>query len=183
MKNLIFDYNNFFGSGHFLIHQIWKNRLKNSRSQKSCCNQKSVFSCKSTTQGNFWNPFILVWYFYDFWPELLVPLNWATIRTFYIFSTANEKCMVEGWLLTKQSPEATVALILVENEVFRIKRHFEKTSFPCSQLQNWSFYQAIFCSSDWPYVFYRTWERYLNWRKICISFQQTRLLEQWHLAY
>ena len=34
MTKLIFDYNNFFGSGHFLIQDIWKNRPKKDRSQK-----------------------------------------------------------------------------------------------------------------------------------------------------
>ena len=33
MKKLIFDYSNFFGSGHFSIHQIWKNGSKKDRSQ------------------------------------------------------------------------------------------------------------------------------------------------------
>ena len=34
MKKLIFDYNNFFGLGHFLIHDILENRPKNDRNQK-----------------------------------------------------------------------------------------------------------------------------------------------------
>ena len=55
VKNSIFYHNNFFASRHFLIHQIWK-RSKKSRSQKSCYNQKFVFSCPSTTQRNFLNP-------------------------------------------------------------------------------------------------------------------------------
>ena len=33
MKKMIFDYSNFFGSGHFSIHQIWKNGSKKDRSQ------------------------------------------------------------------------------------------------------------------------------------------------------
>ena len=33
MKKLIFDYSNFFRSGHFSIHQIWKNGSKKDRSQ------------------------------------------------------------------------------------------------------------------------------------------------------
>ena len=82
MKKLIFDYNNFFGSGHFLIHQIWKNRLKNSRSQKSCCNQKSVFSCKSTTQRNFWNPFTPVMYSCNFFPVLLMATSIPGVEKF-----------------------------------------------------------------------------------------------------
>ena len=81
-KKLIFDYNNFFGSGHFLIHQIWKNRLKNSRSQKSCCNQKSVFSCKSTTQRNFWNPFTPVMYSCNFFPVLLMATSIPGVEKF-----------------------------------------------------------------------------------------------------
>ena len=34
MKKLIFHLSNFFGSGHFLIHEILKNRPKYDRSQK-----------------------------------------------------------------------------------------------------------------------------------------------------
>ena len=34
MKKLIFRPSNFFGSGHFLIHEILKNRPKNDWSQK-----------------------------------------------------------------------------------------------------------------------------------------------------
>ena len=34
MKKLIFNYNNFFGLGHFLTHDILKNRPKNDRNQK-----------------------------------------------------------------------------------------------------------------------------------------------------
>ena len=34
MKKLNFDKNNFFGSGHFLTHDILKNWPKNNRNQK-----------------------------------------------------------------------------------------------------------------------------------------------------
>ena len=33
-EKLIFEYNNFFGSGHFLTHDILKNGPKNDRNQK-----------------------------------------------------------------------------------------------------------------------------------------------------
>ena len=44
---------------------------KNARIQKSCYNQKSVFSCSSTTRRNFWNPFKSRPYFHNCSPELL----------------------------------------------------------------------------------------------------------------
>ena len=44
MKKLIFRLSNFFGSGHFLIHEILKNRPKIDRSQKSYFNEKSFLS-------------------------------------------------------------------------------------------------------------------------------------------
>ena len=37
---------------------------------KNFLHKKSVFSILSTMQRNFSNPFILVLYFYNFWPEL-----------------------------------------------------------------------------------------------------------------
>ena len=45
-------------------------RSINGRSKKSGCNEKSIFSHPTTMQRNFWNPFTLVLYFYNFWPEL-----------------------------------------------------------------------------------------------------------------
>ena len=42
MKKVIFGFNNFFGSGHFLINFFWKKRSRNDRSQKFFCIQKSV---------------------------------------------------------------------------------------------------------------------------------------------
>ena len=65
MKKLIFHQNNFLSSGHFLIHEILKNRSKNDRSQKSYLNEKSVLWCPSTTQRNFWILFMLWLYFHD----------------------------------------------------------------------------------------------------------------------
>ena len=34
MKKQIFYFNNFFGSGHFLIHQIWKKGQKTAGAKK-----------------------------------------------------------------------------------------------------------------------------------------------------
>ena len=53
---------NFLSKQIFLVPAIFwsirsEKRSKNSRSQKSCYNQKFVFSCPSTTERNFWNPF------------------------------------------------------------------------------------------------------------------------------
>ena len=42
MKKVIFGFNNFLGSGHFLIHLFWKKWSRNDRSQKIFCIQKSV---------------------------------------------------------------------------------------------------------------------------------------------
>ena len=53
MKKLIFGFIDFFGSGHLLIHHIWKKWLKNDRSQKFFWIQKSVVSYNSTTQEFF----------------------------------------------------------------------------------------------------------------------------------
>ena len=57
-----------------------KKRSKNGRTQKSCYNQKSVFSRPSTTWRNFWNPFTPVLYFYNFWAELLTAVAIPILR-------------------------------------------------------------------------------------------------------
>ena len=52
MKKLIFDYNNFIGSGHFLTHQIGKKGQKIGGA-KNVFHFKNQFSCPSTTKRNF----------------------------------------------------------------------------------------------------------------------------------
>ena len=42
MKKLIFEYNNFFGLGHFLTHDILKNGPRNGRNQKIIGSKISV---------------------------------------------------------------------------------------------------------------------------------------------
>ena len=70
MKKLIFRLSNFFGSGHFLIHEILKNRPKNDRSQKSYFNEKSFLSYLSTSQRIFLFSSMLWLYFYDWFLKL-----------------------------------------------------------------------------------------------------------------
>ena len=72
MKQLIFYFNNFFCSGHFLV--IFSDLMdqKNGRSQKIHKSKISVFSCLSTTRRNFWNSFILRPYFQSCFPELQI---------------------------------------------------------------------------------------------------------------
>ena len=52
IKQLIFCFNEFFGSGHFLV--LFQDIMdqKNDRSQKSYKSKKSLFSCPSTTWRN-----------------------------------------------------------------------------------------------------------------------------------
>ena len=82
MKKLIFCFNKFFASGYFLTYFFRSDGSKNGRSQKSCCNQKSVFSCKSTTQRNFWNPFTPVMYSCNFFPVLLMATSIPGVEKF-----------------------------------------------------------------------------------------------------
>ena len=71
MKKLIFGINNFFGSGHFLIHFFWKKWSKNDRSKKIFWIQKSVFSYISNAQKKFWNPCL----FSQFLAKALIELS------------------------------------------------------------------------------------------------------------
>ena len=97
MKKLIFDYNNFFGSGYFLTYFFRSDGSKNGRSQKSCCNQKSVFSCQSTTQKNFWNPITLVMYFHNFFPELIMAASIPGIENFSWKSVCEVFFNMQNW--------------------------------------------------------------------------------------
>ena len=127
-KKLIFDYNNFFGSGHFLIHQIWKNRLKNSRSQKSCCNQKSVFSCKSTTQRNFWNPFTPVMYSCNFFPVLLMATSIPGVEKFSWKSVCEVFFNELNWNFRVAPESETTGFVLIFTYFF-LKYQNTKFSF------------------------------------------------------
>ena len=74
MEKLIFNFNEFFGSLHFLVFFQDLMDRKTDRSQKSHFSQKSGFTCPSTKRRNFWNPFILRPYFYNSLSKL-----WAVI--------------------------------------------------------------------------------------------------------
>ena len=63
MKKVIFGFNNFFGSGHFLIHVFWKKWSKNDRSQKIFCIQKSVLSYILNAQKIFFKSMLTFTFF------------------------------------------------------------------------------------------------------------------------
>ena len=71
MKKLIFGFNNFLGSGHFLIYFLWKKWSKNDRSKKNFCIQKSVLSYISNAQTIFLNSCLLS----HFLPKSLVQVG------------------------------------------------------------------------------------------------------------
>ena len=80
MKKLIFLYIKFFGSGHFLIHDILKNRPINDWSKKSQNIKKFVSSCLLTMRRNFWNLFILWTFFHDCFLKLWIFISkWADL--------------------------------------------------------------------------------------------------------
>ena len=70
MKKLIFHWNNIFGSGHFLVYFLRSHGSKIDRSQKIYFNEKSVFSCPSTSRRNFWIFFMPWLYFHDWFLKL-----------------------------------------------------------------------------------------------------------------
>ena len=82
MKQLIFYFNNFFCSGHFLV--IFSDLMdqKNGRSQKIPKSKISAFSCLSTTRRNFWNSFILRPYFQSCFPELQIAHTVSVLQIF-----------------------------------------------------------------------------------------------------
>ena len=88
-----------FGSGHFLVHFFRCHGSKNARIQKSCYNQKSVFSCSSTTRRNFWNPFISRPYFHTCLPELLPQFVTGTLtsKLFDLISMFWHDLPKNGW--------------------------------------------------------------------------------------
>ena len=94
MKKLIFNLSNFFGSGHFLIHEILKKWPKIDRSKKNQNTKKSVASCLSTTRRNFWILFMLWPNFYDWFLKL-----WAVISRWRNIFSKNflAQIIIYGW--------------------------------------------------------------------------------------
>ena len=115
MKKLIFDYNNFFGSGYFLTYFFRSDGSKNGRSQKSCCNQKSVFSCQSTTQKNFWNPITLGMYFHNFFPELIMAASIPGIENFSWKSVCEVFFNMQNWNFRVAPESERTGCVLISN--------------------------------------------------------------------
>ena len=82
MKKLIFYLNKFFCSGHFFDPSNLKKWPKNDPSKKICKSKKSVVSCLSTMQRNFWNSFILSHYFQSCFPKLPIAHAVSFLRIF-----------------------------------------------------------------------------------------------------
>ena len=129
MKKLIFDYNNFFGSGYFLTYFFRSDGSKNGRSQKSCCNQKSVFSCQSTTQKNFWNPITLGMYFHNFFPELIMAASIPGIENFSWKSVCEVFFNMQNWNFRVAPESERTGCVL-----FHMTPH--KIPQPCSHFKN-----------------------------------------------
>ena len=87
-------------------------RSKNSWSQKSCHNQKSVFSCPSTVQRNFWNPFTPVIYFYNFFPELLIAASIPWIKNFNWKSVCEVFFNMQNWNFRVAPESETIGFVL-----------------------------------------------------------------------
>ncbi len=66
MTKLIFHSQNFLGSGHFLVHNLRPHGSKNDRIQKSYFNEKSLFSCPSTSWKNFLT-LLMLWLYIQGW--------------------------------------------------------------------------------------------------------------------
>ena len=66
MTKLIFHSQNFLGSGHFLVHNLRPHGSKNDRRQKSYFNEKSLFSCPSTSWKNFLT-LLMLWLYIQGW--------------------------------------------------------------------------------------------------------------------
>ena len=66
-KKLIFDYNNFFGSGYFLTYFSDLMDQKMAGAKKVVIIKNKFFHSRQLCEGNSFTP---VLYFYNFWPEL-----------------------------------------------------------------------------------------------------------------
>ena len=103
VKKLIFDYNNFFGSGHISIF-FSDHTNRKMEPKKVVIIEKSVFSRSSTMKCNFWNLFTSM-YFYNFQPEFLM---------------APRPSNVENWCL-KISTGTPVDMLLINSGVDHCK--------------------------------------------------------------
>ena len=71
MKKLIFCFNNFFGSSHFLIHQIWTKGQKSAWAKKFVIKKISFFMPVNYAKEflkSIHSSAAAVLYFYNFWP-------------------------------------------------------------------------------------------------------------------
>ena len=122
MKKLIFDYNN------FLTYFFRSDGSKNGRSQKSCCNQKSVFSRKSTTQRNFWNPFTPVMYSCNFFQVLLMATSIPGVEKFSWKSVCKVFFNELNWNFRVAPESETTGFVLI---LIRLKTHLFKRKSSC----------------------------------------------------
>ena len=92
---------------------------KNGPIQKSCYNKKSVFSCSSTTQRNFWNSFIMRPYFHNCSP-------WASTSMHIVTGTLTSKLFDLISLFWQDLPKNTLAGWIRDN-----RSH--PTTYTCTQ--------------------------------------------------
>ena len=110
MKKLIFGINNFFGSGHFLIHFFWKKWSKNDRSKKIFWIQKSVFSYISNAQKKFWNPCL----FSDFLAKTLIEVSSTNFKAKILkMAFFNSEFLVVSVVNTAPESPTTLFTLLV----------------------------------------------------------------------
>ena len=108
MKKLIFYFNRFFCSGHFWSFcKIWWIR-KMTRAKKICLNEKSVFSCLSSTRRNFWNSFIQRLYFQNCYPELPIA---PTVSFLWFFCRKLAQWLLRTYYFLKWVPPSEFPLV------------------------------------------------------------------------
>ena len=122
MKKLIFDYSNFFGSGHFSIHQIWKNGSKKDRSQ----NVKG-FKNYSFMLVDLTNEFLkYVLYLQTFLPGLLPHCNWtymASEKNYLISSISFDMSYLKITFQTQFSGTSNTLLVTMCQNHFCTRKH------------------------------------------------------------
>ena len=82
MKKLIFDFNNFFGSGHFLIHQIGKRGQKIAGAKKVVKIKNQFFHARQPCKGIFEIQSHWCCNFMTFFPELLMAASIPGVEIF-----------------------------------------------------------------------------------------------------
>ena len=109
-------------------------KVKGKERIQTLPNQKSVFSCQSTTQKNFWNPITLVMYFHNFFPELIMAASIPGIENFSWKSVCEVFFNMQNWNFRVAPKSERTGCVLV-NSYEKLKNTTTTTQYEIERRQ------------------------------------------------